>query len=90
MAQTSPSLIAAWSKPLHGLTDPLVVESLALSEAVIFVNLRGYEQVIFETDCLEVINLWKAGSNPCSVIAPILLEIGEIYLLLNNLCFNMY
>ena len=64
-------------KPLLGITDPLVAETLSLREGVIFAKLRGFQHVIMETDCLEVVNLWKTRSSSRSVVAPILLEIGE-------------
>ena len=78
VARSSSALLAAWSKPLPGVTDPLVAESLSLREGVIFAHLRGFEHVIMETDCLEVVNLWNTRHNSRSVVAPILLEIGEL------------
>uniref|UniRef100_A0A453MAQ9 RNase H type-1 domain-containing protein n=1 Tax=Aegilops tauschii subsp. strangulata TaxID=200361 RepID=A0A453MAQ9_AEGTS len=32
----------------------------------------------FETDCLEVVNLWAARHDSRSIVAPILVEIGEL------------
>ncbi|XP_057994486.1 uncharacterized protein LOC110664151 [Hevea brasiliensis] len=37
-------------------TDPLILESLALREAVQFVVIKGYSKVIFEGDCQTLIN----------------------------------
>jgi hypothetical protein len=34
--------------------------------------------VIMETDCLEVVNLWNTRHNSLSVVAPLLVEIGEL------------
>uniref|UniRef100_A0A453JHS9 RNase H type-1 domain-containing protein n=1 Tax=Aegilops tauschii subsp. strangulata TaxID=200361 RepID=A0A453JHS9_AEGTS len=31
-----------------------------------------------ETDCLEIVNLWNTRHNSLSVVAPLLLEIGEL------------
>ena len=31
-----------------------------------------------ETDCLEIVNLWNNRRNSLSVVAPILLEVGEL------------
>jgi hypothetical protein len=49
----------AWSKPYNGFTGPLVAEALALRDDVIIAKLRGYPKVVMETDCLEIVNLWK-------------------------------
>ena len=43
----SPSWVP--SKPLHGVSDPLIAEVLSL--------FGGFSHVIFEVDCLEVLNL---------------------------------
>ena len=78
VVRSSSALVGAWSKPLLGVTDPLVAESLAVREGVIFAKLRGYQHVMVETDCLEIVNLWNFRSNSRSVVAPILIEIGEL------------
>jgi hypothetical protein len=39
--------------------DPLAAEALALRDGVIFAKLRGYPNVVMETDCLEIVNLWN-------------------------------
>ncbi|KAM3412112.1 hypothetical protein ACQJBY_003659 [Aegilops geniculata] len=31
-----------------------------------------------ETDCLEIVNLWNTRHNSFSVVAPLLIEIGEL------------
>ena len=65
-------------KPLLGVTDPLIAETLSVREGVMFAKLRGFSHVVLETDCLEIVNLWNCRSNTRSVIAPILLDIGEL------------
>ncbi|KAK1661752.1 hypothetical protein QYE76_049911 [Lolium multiflorum] len=50
VARSSDRLIGAWSKPLLGITDPLIAESMALREGVLFARLRGISRVIMETD----------------------------------------
>ena len=77
LVRSSSTFVAAWSKPLPGVSDPLIAETLAVREGVIFAQLRGFSQVLVETDCLEIVNLWNSRSNPRSVVAPILIEIGE-------------
>jgi hypothetical protein len=56
----------------------LIAESLSLREGVLFAKLRGITHVIMETDCLELVNLWNNRRNSLSVVAPILLEVGEL------------
>lgn len=60
------------------VSDPLIMETLALREGVIFAKLRGLSHVKIETDCLEVVNLWNSRRTDHSVVAPILEEIGGI------------
>ena len=42
---------------LPGITDPLIAEALALRDGVLFAHLRGYSEVVFESDNLEIVNL---------------------------------
>jgi hypothetical protein len=42
VARSSSSYLGAWSKPYQGISDPLIVEALALRDGVIFANLRGF------------------------------------------------
>ncbi|KAE8801746.1 Alanyl-tRNA synthetase [Hordeum vulgare] len=57
VARSRSSLLGAWAKPHAGVTDPLIAETLALREGVIFASLRGFSDVVMETDCQEVVNL---------------------------------
>jgi hypothetical protein len=57
VARSSNRLIGAWSKPLHEITNPLIAESMALHDGVIFAKIRGLMGVIMEADCIEVVNL---------------------------------
>jgi hypothetical protein len=70
-------LLGAWSKPLPGITDPLIAECLSVHDGVLFVKIRGFRHVTMEMDCLELVQLWNDRHNSCSVVAPLLLEIGE-------------
>lgn len=78
MARSHIAFLGAWSKPLHGVTDPFIVELLALREGMIFAQLRGFSHVIMEVDCQDLVNLWKSRGNSRSVAAPILNELEEI------------
>ena len=81
-ARSKNALLGAWSKPLHGVTDPMIAEALALRDGVIFANLRGYAQVMMETDCQEIVNLWNTRLNSHSVVAPVFFEIEELAVVL--------
>jgi hypothetical protein len=78
VARSVHRLLGAWSKPLPGITDPLIAECMALRDGVLFARLQGLTHVIIETDCLEIVNLRNNSHNSLSVVAPILLELGEI------------
>ena len=78
VARSKNTLLGAWSEPLHGVTNPMIAEALALRDGVIFANLRGYAQVMMETDCLEIVNLWNTRLNSRSVVAPVFYEIEEL------------
>ena len=77
VARSSTALKAAWCKPYSGITDPLIAEALAVRDGVIFAKLRGYDKVVIETDCMEIVDLWNSRQAHRAVVAPILLEIGE-------------
>jgi hypothetical protein len=72
--------LGAWSKQLFGITNLLIAQALALREGVIFANLHGFQKVVLEMDCLEVVNLWNTRHGSCSVVTRIMQEIGELAL----------
>lgn len=88
VARSNTSLLGAWSKPHLGVTDPFIGETLALRDGVIFAKLRGFSHVIMETDCLEVVNLWNSRHNSRSVVAPVLVEIGELASSFDSFCIQ--
>jgi hypothetical protein len=49
-------------KPYQGISNPLIAEALLLRDCVIFADLRGYPDVVMETDCFEIINHWIVRS----------------------------
>ena len=57
VARSRPSFLAAWCKPYPGITDQLIAEALAIRDGVIFARLRGYAEVVLESDNLEIVNL---------------------------------
>jgi ribonuclease HI len=80
VARSKSTYLGAWSKPLLGITDPLIAEALALREGVLFAHLRGFQKVVMETDCLEVVDLWNSRHGSRSTVTPILQDIGELAL----------
>ena len=88
VARSHSSFMAAWAKPYHGVTDPLVTETLAIRDGVIFAKLRGFPKLVMETDSLEIVNLWNTEQNNRSVVAPILLEIRELASVFMSFCIQ--
>ncbi|KAE8801078.1 Alanyl-tRNA synthetase [Hordeum vulgare] len=80
VARSTCSLLGAWAKPHAGVTDPLIAETLALREGVILASLRGFPDVVMETDCQEVVNLSHDRRDGRFVVAAILFEIEELSL----------
>ena len=78
VARKENGFVSAWCRSYQYVTDPLTIEALALRDAVVFATQQGYQKVIFESDCEELVRLWKERASHRSVIAPILSEIDEI------------
>ena len=78
VARSTTSFLGAWSKPHPGVTDHVIAEAESVRDGVVFARLRGFLHVIMETDHLEDVNLWKSSHNSFSIVAPILLDIGEL------------
>ena len=82
------SCLGAWSKPYPGVTDPLIAEAMAIREGVIFAKLRGFSNVVLESDCSEVVALWNTRHDSRSVLAPLLLEVGELIGSFRSFCIQ--
>ena len=78
VARSSSALLGAWCKPYLGISDPLIMEGLSLRDGVRFASLRGFSPRGMETDCLEMVTLWTTRHNSRSIVAPLLVEIGEL------------
>ena len=76
VARSASSFLGAWNKPYAGVSDPLIMEVLALRDAVKLANIRGFTQVLMETDYLQLVELWYTQMASRSVVAPLLDEIG--------------
>jgi ribonuclease HI len=79
----------AWCRTYHAITDPLIIEALALRDSVLFAKQQGFMKVIFETDCEQLVRLWNDRRSQRSSIAPILSEVEEYsFMFLSfDLCF---
>jgi hypothetical protein len=74
------SFRGAWCKPYSGIVDPLTAEALALRDGVLFAQARNFRQVVFETDCSELVRLWDTRRMKKPVISPILEEVSILSL----------
>jgi hypothetical protein len=45
----------AWAMVHSGVRYPFIAEALAFRDAVIFARARGFQKVVFETDCQELV-----------------------------------
>ena len=78
VTRSSSALIGSWCKPYMGISDPLIMEAFSMRDGVLFATLRGLSHVIMEVDCAELVTLWNTRDSSRSIVAPILLEIGEL------------
>ena len=62
----------------RGISDPLVIEALALRDAVRVAAERAYGQVVFEVDCEVLVCHWNDRVNDRSVLKPILDETSAL------------
>jgi hypothetical protein len=78
VARSASCLFGAWSKPLRGITYPLIAECMVVCDDVLFAKIQGLTHVIMETDYLEVVNRSNTHYNSRSIVAPLFVEIGEL------------
>jgi hypothetical protein len=74
----------AWAKVYTGVQDPFIAETLAMRDAFLFARAQGYQEVMFETDCQELVRCWEARDRERTVIAPLLAEIHSLSLLFQS------
>ncbi|PNT68773.1 uncharacterized protein LOC112271862 [Brachypodium distachyon] len=77
VARNEGGVMVARSRVYQGISDPLIVEALALRDACCLAKEKAFQRVILETDCAELVRLWRARSSQRSVVGPILDEIIE-------------
>jgi ribonuclease HI len=68
----------AWCKAYPGIVDPLVAETLALRDAVVFAQTRNFSRIVVETDCSELVRLWESRTRNRPMITPLLEEVSML------------
>ena len=58
--------------------DALMMEAYACKEGLEFAGQCGVQRVHLETDCLELVRLWKLEERQRSMIMPVLEEVKEL------------
>lgn len=66
--------------------DACMIEALACRDGLKLAKQHGERRVVLETDCLELVNLWKTEVQ-CSIIDPVLKEIQELRLAFQDFSF---
>jgi hypothetical protein len=67
--------LAAASEPLLGFTTPELAEALALRRAVSLAHDRGYDKVIFASDCLSLVQRLKSSTPDRSQVGSVVMDI---------------
>lgn len=78
VARDGSSFRGASCKIYKGITEPLVVEALALRDAFAYAVKQGFQCVVFEVDCAVLIQHWNNRALDQSVLKPVLDEISEL------------
>jgi ribonuclease HI len=63
------------------------MEAFACRDGLKLARQHGEQRVILETDCLELVNLWKKRDSQRSVVDPILKEIQDLELAFQEFSF---
>jgi ribonuclease HI len=68
----------AMGKTYRGISDPLIIETLALRDAVTYARDRGFSRVVFEVDSENLVHLWHNRATDRSMAKNVLDEISEL------------
>lgn len=74
------AFLGAQAKVYPHCMDALVAEAYACRDGMILAEKLGAARLCVETDCQELVALWKGRGTGRSVIAPIIMEIVELSL----------
>jgi ribonuclease HI len=76
---------SAWCKLYRGISDPLTIEALALRDAIVQAKIQGFQSILAETDCSELVKLWLERGSHRARIGPIISEISDL-----SRCFRSF
>ena len=79
VARDANSFRGAACKVYEGISEPLIIDALALRDVVASAVQQGFPQVVFEVDCAVLLQHWNDRVCDRSVIKPVLDEISELY-----------
>jgi ribonuclease HI len=68
--------------------DALSMEAMACRDGLLMARQVGAQRVWLETDCQELVKLWRAGDSQRSSVLPILREIRDLSLLFQEFNFS--
>ncbi|KQJ89225.1 hypothetical protein BRADI_4g24297v3 [Brachypodium distachyon] len=57
VATDSVGFRGVWCRLYQGITDPLIIETLAVRDAVLFASDQHFDHIIIETDCSKLVRL---------------------------------
>ncbi|CAD6238392.1 unnamed protein product [Miscanthus lutarioriparius] len=64
------------------------MEATACRDPLVLAKQHGKQRVVLETDCLELVNLWKKKHSQRSVVDPILKETEDLSLAFHDFFFS--
>ena len=78
VARDDTSFRGAAAKVYKVISDPLIIEALALRDAFVYLVERNFQRVVFDVDSTLLVQHWNNRTSDRSVIKSILEEISEI------------
>jgi len=79
--------MAAQARWYDRALDACVMEALACRDGLRLALQHGEQRVILETDCLELVNLWKKRTVQRSIVDPALKEIQDLPIAFQDFSF---
>jgi ribonuclease HI len=68
--------------------DACTMEALACRDGIKMAEIAGYQHVQLETDCLELVQLWKVKESQRSIVRPVLEEIYTLSRVFQEFSFS--
>jgi hypothetical protein len=73
-----------WCHDDHGF-DPKTIEALALRDAIMAAKNQGFQSILAETYCSELVQFWLERGSHRASIAPLISEISDL-----SRCFRSF